>query len=211
MIVSLTPVTGNNCTGGGCASTITSIGGAPLPVIFSSFNTSRNNSLVILKWETATEINNKGFFIEKSINGDWHQVAFVPTQTIDGNSTANLSYQFTDNNNTKGISQYRIKQTDIDGQFKYSEVRAVRGNEQEAKTTVFPNPSIDGNVTVLFADAAVREIMITDMAGRTVKQWNGYNGNSLSVTNLTPGMYTVRSINRETTEMQVQKMIVAGR
>jgi hypothetical protein len=182
-----------------------------LPVIFSNFVVSRSNSIVNLKWETATEINNSGFSIERNISGSWEQIAFVPSQANGGNSTDKISYQYFDNNYTKGISQYRIKQIDIDGQFKYSEVRAIRGTDQEAGTTVFPNPSVDGKVTVLFANASVRDIMLTDMAGRTVKQWNGYNANSIFINNLTPGMYTVRSINRETNEQQVQKIIVSSR
>lgn len=209
--VIITPINGNDCNNAGCAPFIRSIGGAPLPVVFSSFTASRNNSAVTLKWETATEINNAGFTIERNISGNWEQVTFVPTQAAGGNSTGKLSYQYTDFNTAKGISQYRIRQTDVDGQFKYSEVRAIRGNEQEAGTTVFPNPSVDGKVTVLFANAAVRDVMLFDMAGRTVKQWNGFNANSLSISGLTPGMYTVRSINKETNEQQVQKLIVSGR
>lgn len=207
--VTMTPVTGNNCNGGGCFSTIRSIGGAPLPVIFSSFTAVRNNSAVVLNWETATEINNKEFTIERNIDGNWETIATVATQALNGNSSSILSYSYSDRNTAKGVSQYRILQTDFDGQSKYSEVRAIRGAEQEAKTTVFPNPSASGNVTVLFDNAVNRNIQITDMAGRIVKQWNNYNENSLSVTNLTSGMYTLRSINNETKSYEVQKLIVS--
>jgi len=209
--VAITPYTGNDCGGTPCSATIRSIGGAPLPVVFADFSLSRSNAAVSVKWETVTEINNSGFSVERNNNGNWETIAFVRTKADGGNSSSRLSYAYTDINNNKAVSQYRIKQVDIDGQFKYSEVRAIRGTEQDAKTMVFPNPSSNGTVNVVFADASVRDIMLVDMAGRTVKQWNAYNNNSLQVNNLVPGMYTLRSFDRETATQQVQKIVIIGR
>lgn len=209
--VRITPYTGSSCGSNSCSATIRSFGGAPLPVTFSSFTLSRNNAAVAVKWETATEINNSGFSIERNINGNWESVTFIRSQANGGNSSSRLSYEYTDINNSKSVSQYRIKQVDIDGQFKYSEIRAIRGTEQDARTMVFPNPSSNGTVNVVFADASVRDIMLVDMAGRTVKQWNAYSNNSLQVNNLVPGMYTLRSFDRETATQQVQKIVINGR
>lgn len=213
MEVTITPFTGSNCGGNACAPTIRSVGGAPLPVIFSAFTLSRNNATVSVKWETVTEINNSGFNIEKyNINTEeWEPVAFVRSKAEGGNSSSRLSYEYNDFNNSKKVSQYRIKQVDINGEFKYSEVRTIRGMEQDARTKVFPNPSSNGTVNVVFAEAAVRDIMLVDMAGRTVKQWNAYNNNSLQVNNLVPGMYTLRSYERETASKQVYKIVINGR
>ncbi len=213
MDVTITPFTGNNCGGSACAPTIRSIGGAPLPVVFSSFSLERNKAAVAVKWETVTEINNNGFSIERFnlTNEEWEPVAFVRSKAEGGNSSSRLGYEYTDINNSKAVSQYRIRQVDINGEFKYSEVRTIRGMEQDAKTMVFPNPSSNGIVNVVFADASVRDIMLVDMAGRTVKQWNAYNNNSLQVNNLVPGMYTLRSFDRETATQQVQKIVINGR
>ena len=209
--VTITPFTGNSCGGSSCAPTIRSIGGAPLPVVFADFSLSRSNATVSVKWETVTEINNSGFSVERNNNGNWETIAFVPTKADGGNSSSRLSYAYTDINSSKAVSQYRIKQVDIDGQFKYSEVRAIRGTEQDAKTMVFPNPSSNGTVNVVYADASVRDIMLVDMAGRTVKQWYAYTNNSLQANNLVPGMYTLRSFDRETATQQVQKIVINGR
>jgi len=52
-------------------------------------------------------------------------------------------------NNVNGISQYRIKQVDFDAKFKFSDIRAVRGEGQAGHTIVFPNPSFDGRVSIV--------------------------------------------------------------
>jgi hypothetical protein len=209
--VRITPYTGSSCGGNTCNATIRSFGGAPLPVVFSAFSLNRINTAVSVKWETVTEISNSGFNLERNNNGTWEPVAFVRSKADGGNSSSRLNYEYTDINNSKTVSQYRIKQVDHNGEYKYSEVRAVRGMEQDAKTMVFPNPSSNGTVNVVFADATVRDIVLTDMAGRTVKQWNAYSNNSLQVNNLVPGMYTLRSFDRETAAQQVQKIVINGR
>ncbi len=211
--VSITPFNGNQCqsAGNGCSPTLFSSGGAPLPVLFSGFSVTRNRNLVTLKWETATEINNSGFVIERNSNGDWQQAGFVATQALHGNSSDQLSYEFSEINNNKSMTQYRLRQVDMDGAFKYSDIRAIRGTEQDVKTTVFPNPSVNGNVNLVFGGAGVRDIVITDLAGRTVKQWNGYNSNSLQVTGLGAGMFSIRISDRVSGSQSTEKIIVAAR
>jgi hypothetical protein len=207
--VLVTPYTGSSCGSAACAPTIISIGGALLPVIFSSFTVSRMTNNVQLKWSTGTEINNKGFIIERNSNGSWEQVGYVASTALNGNSSSRIDYQYTDASFAKGMTQYRIKQVDIDNSFKYSEVRAIRGLEQDAKTVVFPNPSNDGKTTVVFADASRRDIAVTDMAGRTITQYRSYTANSLQLSNLLPGMYSLRTTNLESGEISTEKIIVA--
>jgi hypothetical protein len=183
------------------------------PVNFQSFTAARNNSTVLLKWTTASEQNNSGFVIEKQTgNGTWQAVAFVPTQAPGGNSTSALSYTFTDANTSSGITNYRIRQVDIDGRFSYSVTRALKGIGQSAKTIVYPNPSMNGTVNIIFEDRInTRDITLIDMSGRIIKQWNSVTNNNLQVTNLTPGMYGLRVITRETGDMNVDKIVISGR
>ncbi len=213
LVVTISPYTGSNCnTNSACAPTIRSIGGAPLPVVFASFSLSRSQWQVTARWETATEMNNKGFYVERNTTGVWETIAFVPTQALEGNSNSRLQYQYNDINHAEGISQYRIRQEDFDGVSKYSEVRAIRSSETNTdQITVFPNPAVNGIVNVVFAGAVARDIVLFDMTGRTVKQWNSYNSNSLQVSNLNAGMYTIRVINKETALQQQYKIMVTGR
>lgn len=184
----------------------------PLPVVFKSFSAVRNHSSVLLKWETASEINNSGFAVERNINGSWQQIAWVPTQAQGGNSSTDLAYTYNDQNTAKGVSQYRIRQVDMDDKSKFSETRIVRGEGQLGKTLVYPNPSNDGKVNIVFEDASSsRDVSVADMSGRVVKQFRGITNNNISIENLNPGMYTVRITVPETGEQVVQKVVVNKR
>ncbi len=186
--------------------------GILLPVELGSFTAKRNNAVVDLKWTTSLEVNNKGFYIQRSLGGAWETIAFVPTQAQDGNSNSELVYSFTDPNNFKGISQYRLNQVDLDGRSKLSDIRIVRGEEQKDKVTVFPNPS-DGKVSVLFGDntGITRDVTLYDMSGRVVKEWKGITVNSIQIENLTSGMYTLRIFVPATGNQVVEKVIVSKR
>ncbi len=184
-----------------------------LPVSFGAFTASRSNSVVALKWTTATESNNLGFEIQRLIgNGSWQTLSFIATQAVRGNSASDLTYTYTDLNQTKGISQYRIKQIDIDKRSKFSEIRAVRGDGQKGKTIVYPNPSSDGKVSIIFEDVnGIRDVSVTDISGRVVKQMKGVTNNNITIDNLGAGFYTVRIVNNETGEQVVEKFVVNKR
>ncbi len=186
---------------------------ASLPVTFKSFTSTRNHSIVTLNWETAFEQNNNGFAIERNTNGNWEQIGWIASAAMNGNSTDNLSYSFVDRTNTsKGISQYRLRQVDIDAKATLSEIRTVRGDGQIGKITIYPNPTADGKVNILFDDAnVVRNVTVSDMSGRTVKEFRAINNNNLTISNLQPGMYTVKIVVAETGEQAVQKIVVNKR
>lgn len=184
----------------------------PLPVEFKSFTAVRNRSNVMLRWETASEQNNSGFAIERNVNGNWEQIGWVPTQAQNGYSESVLVYSYNDLNNIKGISQYRIRQVDFDAKSKLSETRAVRGDGQIGKTIVYPNPSNNGKINVVFEDASVtREVSVSDMSGRVIRQMKGITNNNITIENLNPGMYTIRIVAIETGEQAVEKVVVNKR
>lgn len=95
----------------------------PLPVELTSFTASIINNKVKLNWSTATEINNFGFDVERSLmlNGnptnEWIKIGFV---NGNGNSNSNKYYSYIDDHINAGKYSYRLKQIDNDGQFEYS-------------------------------------------------------------------------------------------
>ena len=184
-----------------------------LPVSFRVFTASRSSNVVTLKWTTAFESNNRGFEVQRLIGtGNWQTLTFIATQAASGNSSSDLTYTYTDLNSTKGISQYRIKQIDIDRKSKVSEIRAVRGEGQKGKTIVYPNPSYDGKVNIVFEDVSgSRDISLMDVNGRVVKQMKGITNNTIAFDNLIAGIYTVRAVNNNTGEQEVQKFVVNKR
>lgn len=103
----------------------TSNGGSPLPVELVSFVAGLSDMDVLLNWETATEVNNYGFDVERENrgSGEWEKIGFV-----EGHGTTNSPkyYEFTDSElpNTDQVS-YRLKQIDNDGTFAYSKIVTV--------------------------------------------------------------------------------------
>jgi hypothetical protein len=189
----------------GCGSQI------PLPVNLKSFTALRSSNTVALKWTSASEYNNLGFEVQRLIGtGTWQTVSFVPTQAAGGNSTSELTYTYNDLNAIKGVSQYRIRQVDIDQRSKFSEIRAVRGIGQISKTIIYPNPSTSGGkLNVIFDDAeGTRDVSLIDMNGRLIKQWKDVTNNNLQIENLTPGFYNLRIMVRETGEQSIEKIVV---
>ena len=186
---------------------------SPLPVTFTSFSAKRmNKSNVSLKWETATEINNSGFALQRNTgNNNWQTITVIKSKAISGNSDQALLYTYNDLNATQGISQYRVQQVDIDGKSKFSEIRAVRGEGQRGETIVYPNPSYDGRVNVVFEDIeGVRNVALMDISGRMIKQWKVSNGNTIFIDNLAPGLYSLRIVSLDSREQSFKKILVAG-
>jgi photosystem II stability/assembly factor-like uncharacterized protein len=89
-----------------------------LPVELTSFTCSVDKNTVYLNWETESEINNKGFDIERKIKGTskWQKVGFVEGK---GNSNQNAEYSFTDLKLNTGKYNYRLKQIDFNGNYEY--------------------------------------------------------------------------------------------
>ncbi len=113
---------------------------APLPVELNSFTAEANDYNVILNWQTATEINNYGFDVERKVtNGDWSKIGFVEGA---GNTISPKSYKFTDNKPIGGSKFiYRLKQLDTDGSYEYSDEVEVEIIPTEfALYQNYPNP-----------------------------------------------------------------------
>ena len=181
----------------------------PLPVHFKSFNANRQSANVAISWTTASEQNNKGFNVQRNIGGQWQTVAFVPSQALGGNSISDINYAYTDVNNEKGISQYRIQQVDLDGKFAYTDIRAIRGDGVGGKLVIYPNPSNDGKINIVFDDdKGIRDVQVNDVQGRIIRSYKGVTNNILVIDRLTSGFYTIRVNNPLTSLSTVQKVVV---
>jgi type IX secretion system substrate protein/cadherin-like protein len=180
-----------------------------LPVTFTSFTGNRNGSNVTLQWATSMESNNTGFEVQRSTgNGAYEKVGFVVTKALDGNSSLPLTYQFTETNTAKANTWYRIVQIDKDGVRKMTPVRGVRGMEEVSKLTVYPNPGTASNMNVLFGSSALRDIKIIDLNGKTMKQWNNYHEDNMSITGLHTGIYMLIVTDKDTNGRLIQKIMV---
>ena len=91
----------------------------PLPVELTSFSASFISGDVHMKWTTATELNNRGFEIQRSDGEDFVTIGFVKGS---GTTTEPHSYSFVDAKVETGVYSYRLKQIDLNGEFTYSNI-----------------------------------------------------------------------------------------
>ncbi len=140
---------------------------SPLPIELLDFNAIMNNGKVDISWITASELNNNYFTIEKSKDGIvFDSVLYVKGA---GNSNIELSYNEVDYKPYQGISYYRLKQTDYNGQKKYSNTVAVNYYFGEDGISIFPNPvSQNEAINIEFTTLENKEILvlIRDVSGK---------------------------------------------
>jgi hypothetical protein len=168
----------------------------PLPIELLEFGGVIEDDINRLYWTTASEINNDYFNLERSRNGfDFEVLATIQGA---GNSTSILNYERYDFNPFPGISYYRLKQTDFDGQFMYSQTIALsRSLEFATVSDLFPNPA---NTAVNFDLNTPRSgtvlVKMYDNTGRLIQTrtydaHQGSNSFNLDIRHLATGVYRI--------------------
>lgn len=139
---------------------------APLPIELSDFTANCDNGHALISWETASELNNDYFTIERSNDG----TSFHAVGTVNGAGTSSQphQYSFTDTNPIAGTVYYRLRQTDFNGQSTVSKIIFVEACDTENdQVSAF---AYGDDVTVLMDLAADGDyqINVTDARGRLV-------------------------------------------
>ncbi|MEL6718794.1 MAG: T9SS type A sorting domain-containing protein [Bacteroidota bacterium] len=178
---------------------ITSLTGTPLcmirnvlmPVELLEFKAKSTIEGVQLIWKTASEIDNLGFEVERSGNvKDWKNMVFVRGQLT---TLTTHQYEYIDESPLNGLSYYRLKQMDVNGQFKYSDIVAIDHLEKGKYLSLFPNPAqkeIRFTLPEAITDHII-EVVIIDAMGKTVNQVSMTNDNAIDIDHLADGMYTI--------------------
>ncbi len=161
-------------------------GNAVLPVEWLSFQAKKNPEGVKLLWLTASEENNRGFFIERSNDAfSWENLGFVEGA---GNTPDIQIYTFLDPSPQVGFNYYRVKQTDFNGEIDYSSIREVHiGQESFSQTfLVYPNPFRK----VLYTGPLNGQISLISSSGKQIlqKEVNG-TWSEENLEHLPPGPY----------------------
>lgn len=173
----------------------------PLSVNMLSFQAKAlNNAISRLNWSTASEENFSGFGVERSADGvSWSTIGFVNSKG--NNRSGNNDYVFDDLQPLKGKSYYRLKLTDINSIFRYSEVRQIFIKDALEQVLLIPNPASSN--TSVFVNSNVNAealIILQDMQGRrlrTEKYRLSTGNNSIQLNNLSQlsnGTYIVQVI-----------------
>jgi hypothetical protein len=157
---------------------------------------------VELTWSTATETNNDFFTVEKSNNGtDFKALAQVPGA---GNSNQILNYKLIDEQPYEGVSYYRLKQTDFDGKYTYSELRTVSLNIADGhnKINIYPNPSNLNGVYVALPnnfEEGNTMVQLIDIHGKVIYSNNYFLQYAkapqfINLDQIANGIYTIKMI-----------------
>ncbi len=172
--------------------------GEALPVQMIFFQADAiNNSYIRLTWATAIEVNNKGFDVERSIDGQtWTKVSFVEGHN---NATTQNNYSYNDMDVTAGIVYYyRLKQVDNDGAFEYTDIVTAKLNGETTFSVkdFIPNPTMDKTNLIITAvkDQEI-SVVFYNIVGQKVLESNtmvnkGANQLEFSLEKLAAGTYT---------------------
>lgn len=178
----------NNCT-----NTISVPVTIPLPVEYLEFKAEvADNNSIDINWSTALEINSSHYILERSFDGNnFNSIAQIPAA---GNSNSIRNYYFNDNEVEKGFTYYyRLRQYDLDGSFRFSDIASAQTGKNLIQPILQPNPS-----TGIFSIKNTGSkksviIIITNILGQIVYTENAYKaGSDIDISSLENGLYFVR-------------------
>lgn len=166
---------------------------APLPVELIEFRGTKNLENAHFYWKTATEVNNDFFTLERSNNGkDWQ-----PISTVNGSGTTlqEMEYSTVDYSPIGGTSFYRLKQTDYDGAYDYSDVITIDFDDETSTTqhrSPYPNPC-RSTITFDLSESKFPNFQVIGSRGQNVtNQVNYLSNGTFEISKLTKGIYQFR-------------------
>lgn len=154
-----------------------------LPVEFTTIRATKNAKSVDVAWQTASELNNEMFVVERSKDG----INFTAIGEVEGQGTSTRiqNYLLTDDAPLSGVSYYRVKQVDFDGAYDYSEMVSVTMDVKSIRVT----PTATYDITTIYAEEST-EIVVYDMTGATVTNMLPQNGQyDVDLSNAAKGIY----------------------
>lgn len=186
---------GGSLTGWGLR--ICSYSASILPLNWLSFTAVKNadNTTVAAKWQTANEVNNHHYEIERSTDG--RNFTMIGTIAAGNNRNTIQNYLYNDLAPVMGTNYYRVKQVDNDSKSSYSAIAKVVFGKDAAGWSVYPNPAKDKTTLYAKQNLNAVQVRLTDVSGKVV--YNGYiptllTGQAVNIplTSLAKGMYFLK-------------------
>lgn len=172
-----------------------------LPVELTNFTVFTKQDEVALSWETASELNNEYFSIEKSQDGRH----FTSIGKIDGQGTSYSlnSYSFIDKAPLPGVTYYRLRQVDFNGQFSLSRSLAI-SYKGIAASRVYPTQATEEITLELQENNFEYLILLFDQSGQVKKRMvadPGITSLKIPVTDLEAGLYYIKILAPDAEEL----------
>jgi hypothetical protein len=185
----------------------------PLPIQLTLFEGVCINNKVQINWQTASETNNSNFTIEKSLDAyNWDVIAIVPGA---GTSNELLNYSVTDEEANTALHYYRLKQTDFNGKYTYSDIIAVASCLENKFDMAVANNPVHNLMTVLINanNSQSTSLFVKDVMGRSIieKEIDINDGNislKIDVSTFSNGIYFVGLISGTNSKNIIRKILI---
>ncbi|TGE08078.1 T9SS type A sorting domain-containing protein [Hymenobacter fodinae] len=167
--------------------------GVPLPVELTQFTAQAETNAVRLRWATASELNNKGFEVQRQMPaGTWQTLTFINGH---GTSDRSSSYEYLDRTAGAGIQYYRLVQTDLDGKITYSAVVTVAvGTQAAGLFTLYPSPATT-SLSLSGLQNGKHSVAIYNTQGQRVASHELSEAQTtVAIDHLPAGIYTLRVV-----------------
>ena len=160
----------------------------PLPVELISFKAQNTSSQIEITWETAWERNASHFEVQRSTN--LQEFSTLKTILANGNTRERSRYVFMDESPLVGINYYRLRQTDLDGQFMHSKIIAAQLNTEIPQIFIHQNPTSKSQIKLRFYLFEINEIKVFNEIGQEITFQTEQNSSDDFTLNLSPNIAT---------------------
>lgn len=167
---------------------------SPLAVNLVHFTAIKNNNNAVVNWRTENEVDISNYLLERSYDG----INFSAAGTIAARNGSSNSYTYTDlnavlNAGTSKYIFYRLKITDKNARFRYSEIAKLSIDKSGTEITI--GPAVFNSFVNVYSNEAIKQVLVYDMNGKLVYQTANLLGNKLLLSaNLPKGMYLFKLV-----------------
>jgi len=181
----------------------------PLPIELVSFNVHQEEGRSVLEWQTASELNNDHFEIQRSTDGSQFEILDLVQGA--GSTNVKQNYTFIDNEPLIGINYYRLRQVDYNKQFTFSEIKSIRNIATgKDKLSFFPNPvSPNGQLTINSdLDLSEHRLIISDIQGKQVVEMVFSSIVDINNLSMNRGVYMIKIVDEMGRVKDAKRLIV---
>ena len=147
--------------------TLGAVSQGSLPVTLTSFDAIKQESSILLSWNTVSEVNSERFDVQRSADGKkWISIGSLAAVN---NSTTLKSYEFIDLYPLPGHNLYRLKMIDFDGSFAYSHIQSIAFAELTSMTA-YPNPAVTQTTVRLNKNYIGSQVNLVSASGRVIRR-----------------------------------------
>ncbi len=141
-----------------------------LPITLLDFNARHySDNSVLVDWQTISEKDNKGFYVQRSINGkDFQDLIFVEGR---GTTSNRVSYEFVDEEYWSGTAYYRLKQVDTNGETNLTRTVSIERNFTNLPFVLYPNPNRAGgelNLRGIMDKSSIKNLRVVSITGQQI-------------------------------------------